>query len=94
MRSFDVDFARWNEWIKDCCFLKAVDTGKEVYFHHNSVTNKDFSELQIGYGVRFKETLGKMGPQATTVHVLDAQSSVSSDEPVPDAAKKPLGWGS
>ena len=76
-------------------FLKAVDTGKEVYFHRNSVTNKEFSELQIGYGVRFKETLGEMGPQATTVHVLDAQkSSVSNDETAHDAAKKPLGWGS
>jgi len=73
-------------------FLKAVDTGEEIYFHHNSVVNKDFSNLEIGNGVRFKETQGEMGLQATTVQVIDRQSSVASNNSVPNAAEKPLGW--
>lgn len=73
-------------------FLKAVDTGEEIYFHHNSVVNEDFSNLEIGNGVRFKETQGEMGLQATTVQVIDRQSSVASSNSVPNAAEKPLGW--
>lgn len=73
-------------------FLKAVDTGEEIYFHYNSVVNEDFSNLQIGNGVRFKETQGEMGLQATTVQVIDRQSSVASNNSVPNAAEKPLGW--
>ncbi|MEL6912312.1 MAG: HPF/RaiA family ribosome-associated protein [Cyanobacteria bacterium J06648_1] len=73
-------------------FLKAVDTGEEIYFHHNSVVNEDFSNLEIGNGVRFKETQGEMGLQATTVQVIDRQSSVASNNSVPNAAEKPLGW--
>ena len=52
-------------------FLKEVSTGKEVYFHRNSVINDDFDRLTVGSGVRYKETLGEMGPQATTVQLLD-----------------------
>ncbi len=73
-------------------FLKAIDTGEEVYFHRNSVVNEDFANLAVGNGVRFKETQGEMGLQATTVRVLDRQSSASETESVPEAAEKPLGW--
>ena len=52
-------------------FLKEISTGKEVYFHRNSVTNDDFERLAVGSGVRYKETMGEMGPQATTVQLLD-----------------------
>lgn len=51
-------------------FLKVVDTGEEIYFHHNSVVD-GFENLVIGTGVRYKETLGEMGLQATTVKILD-----------------------
>ena len=52
-------------------FLKEISTGKEIYFHRNSVTNDDFDRLAVGSGVRYKETMGEMGPQATTVQLLD-----------------------
>ncbi len=75
-------------------FLKAIDTGEEVYFHRNSVVNQDFAQLEVGNGVRFKQTQGEMGLQATTVQVIDQQSSASEDESVPESAEKPLGWKS
>lgn len=79
---------------QDYGFIKTVDTGREVYFHRNSVVNSNFNELSIGNGVRFKETEGEMGPQATTVMILDQQSSASETEAdsVPSAVEKPLGW--
>jgi cold shock CspA family protein/ribosome-associated translation inhibitor RaiA len=52
-------------------FLQEISTGKEIYFHCNSVTNNDFERLKVGSGVRYKETMGEMGPQATTVQILD-----------------------
>ncbi len=72
-------------------FLKAVDTGKEIYFHQNSVVD-DFERLEVGTGVRYKETLGEMGPQATTVKILDKQSSHRESENTPNAVEVPLGW--
>ena len=79
---------------QDYGFIKAIDTGKEVYFHRNSVVNCSFDELSVGNGVRFKETEGEIGPQATTVMILDRQSSASETEAdsVPSAVEKPLGW--
>lgn len=71
-------------------FIKAVDTGKEIYFHRNSVSNRDFDQLTVGNGVRYTETEGEMGPQATTVHILDGQSSNTESEH--SATEKPLGW--
>ena len=55
-------------------FLNDASTGREIYFHRNSVTNDDFDRLKVGSGVRFKETMGEMGPQATTVQLLDPGS--------------------
>ncbi|MEL6441017.1 MAG: HPF/RaiA family ribosome-associated protein [Cyanobacteria bacterium J06621_8] len=75
-------------------FLKAIDTGEEVYFHRNSVVNRDFAKLEIGNGVRFKQTQGEMGLQATTVQVIDHQSSSATGESIPESAEKPLGWKS
>lgn len=50
-------------------FLTTPD-GLEVYFHANSVINKDFSDLKIGMKVRFVHEEGEKGPQASTVTVL------------------------
>jgi cold shock CspA family protein/ribosome-associated translation inhibitor RaiA len=47
-------------------FLEAVD-GREVYFHRNSVQGKGFDALEEGEGVRFSESVGDKGPQATAV---------------------------
>lgn len=47
-------------------FLRAPD-GREIYFHQNSVVNDRFDDLEIGEEVRFEATMGREGPQATTV---------------------------
>lgn len=50
-------------------FLTTSD-GLEIYFHANSVLNKDFKDLDIGMKVRFAEEEGEKGPQASTVTVI------------------------
>jgi ribosomal subunit interface protein len=50
-------------------FLTTPDD-HEVYFHRNSVLNKDFEKLRVGMEVRFAEERGDKGPQASTVTVL------------------------
>ena len=73
-------------------FIKDVSTGREIYFHRNSVTNDDFDRLVIGAGVRYKETMGEMGPQATTVQLLDKRSGSGKTTDASDAAEAPMGW--
>jgi cold shock CspA family protein len=52
-------------------------TGKEVYFHRNSVLHDDFDSLTVGCEVRYAEEAGEKGPQASTVapigkhHIID-----------------------
>jgi ribosomal subunit interface protein len=52
-------------------------TGKEVYFHRNSVLHDDFDSLTVGCEVRYAEEEGEQGPQASTVspigkhHIVD-----------------------
>ena len=48
-------------------FLRATD-GHEVYFHKNSVIGEHV-HLSPGARVRFHETMGEKGPQASTVHL-------------------------
>jgi cold shock CspA family protein/ribosome-associated translation inhibitor RaiA len=47
----------------------AADDGREIYFHRNAVVNDAFPRLAEGARVRFAETEGDKGPQASTVHV-------------------------
>lgn len=49
-------------------FLKSAD-GREVYFHANAVLNGAFERLEPGTKVRFVESLGEKGPQASTVEI-------------------------
>ena len=49
-------------------FLTTPD-GMEVYFHANSVLNKDFAGLKVGMKVRFVREKGDKGPQASSVTV-------------------------
>ena len=42
---------------------------REIYFHRNSVLNKNFDDLTIGAMVRFHEEVGNNGPQASSVKV-------------------------
>ena len=44
--------------------------GREIYFHRNSVVNRDFDSLSVGDEVRFEETAGDAGPQASTVRII------------------------
>lgn len=44
------------------------DDGREIYFHRNSVAGDQFDKLEVGQKVRFSETEGVKGPQATFVH--------------------------
>jgi ribosomal subunit interface protein len=50
-------------------FLSKPD-GTEVYFHENSVLNKEFQKLKVGMRARFAEELGAKGPQASSVTVV------------------------
>jgi ribosomal subunit interface protein len=50
-------------------FLTKPD-GTEVYFHKNSLLNKEFEKLKVGAKVRFAEEMGAKGPQASSVTVL------------------------
>jgi ribosomal subunit interface protein len=49
-------------------FLTTPD-GLEVYFHANSVLNRDFAGLKVGMKVRFVREKGDKGPQASSVTV-------------------------
>jgi cold shock CspA family protein len=47
-------------------FIAASD-GREIYFHRNSVAGGKFEDLAVGQEVRFAESTGDKGPQATFV---------------------------
>lgn len=47
-------------------FITSSD-GREIYFHRNSVADDRFDELNVGEEVRFSETEGDEGPQASFV---------------------------
>jgi len=44
--------------------------GREIYFHRNSLINADLDKLEIGNEVRFNESRGDNGPQASTVKLI------------------------
>jgi len=50
-------------------FLKNLEDGREIFFHKSSVTHDDFQRLKIGTGVRYVESAGEEGPQASTVQI-------------------------
>jgi cold shock CspA family protein/ribosome-associated translation inhibitor RaiA len=71
-------------------FLKTL-TGREIFFHRNSVLNDDFDRLEVGVGVRFVEEDGEKGPQASTVQIIDkpgVRGPKTDDEPV----ELPIDW--
>lgn len=51
-------------------FLRTVD-GQEIYFHRNSVLQEDFDRLEVGTGVNFFKEMGKKGPQASSVRIVN-----------------------
>ncbi|MDG5814583.1 HPF/RaiA family ribosome-associated protein [Chitinispirillales bacterium ANBcel5] len=56
-------------------FIRTID-GREVYFHQNSVVNEKFEDLKEGAGVRFVESMGEKGPQASTVMIVEGHRSL------------------
>jgi cold shock CspA family protein/ribosome-associated translation inhibitor RaiA len=48
-------------------------SGREIYFHKNSVLANGFERLKIGAEVNFVEEEGEKGPQASTVKLIGAQ---------------------
>lgn len=71
-------------------FLKTPD-GREIYFHENAVVGHDYERLEVGTQVRFEEAMGEMGPQATTVRIVDKPGHRAS-EAESEAAEPPAGW--
>ena len=55
-------------------FLRTVD-GQEIYFHRNSVLREGFDRMEIGTGVNFFKEMGKKGPQASSVRIVDKPGS-------------------
>jgi len=51
-------------------FIRTL-SGRNIYFHENSVLHDDFDRLEVGSGVRFVEQSGEKGPQASTVQLVD-----------------------
>lgn len=50
-------------------FIESAD-GREIFFHRNSLVNGDFDQLEVGCQVRFEESVGDKGPQASTVKLI------------------------
>ena len=52
-----------------------ITTGdeREIYFHRNSVVDSKFPKLAIGARVRFVESEGEEGPQASTVVPIETK---------------------
>jgi len=70
-------------------FLKTND-GRDVYFHRNAVVDA-WDRLELGTQVRFEETMGDMGPQATTVQVVD-KPGATLERVERKTMREPLGW--
>lgn len=69
-------------------FLKTPD-GREIYFHENSVVNGDYARLEVGTQVRFEEAMGDLGPQATTVQIVDKPGHRPTEG---GGIEPPAGW--
>jgi cold shock CspA family protein len=59
-------------------FIESSD-GREIYFHRNAVVNGGFERMVPGLEVRFAETDGEKGAQASTVHLLGKSHIVAAD---------------
>ena len=71
-------------------FLKTPD-GEELYFHRNSVLHDDFERLAVGTEVRFDESEGDNGPQASTVQIVN-KPGIRLPDSGPAAIAPPRGW--
>jgi cold shock CspA family protein/ribosome-associated translation inhibitor RaiA len=53
----------------DYGFIASSD-GHEIYFHRNAVVDSRFDDLEVGEEVRFTESQGDKGPQASFVQLV------------------------
>lgn len=70
-------------------FLKTVD-GRDIYFHRNAVVD-GWERLELGTQVRYAEAMGELGPQASTVQVVDKPGATLT-EAEGRTIEEPLGW--
>jgi cold shock CspA family protein/ribosome-associated translation inhibitor RaiA len=63
---------------QDYGFIESSD-GREIYFHRNAVVGGEFDRLKVGAEVRFVESEGDKGPQASTVHRVGKSHIVAPD---------------
>ena len=52
-----------------------TNTGTQLYFHRDSVTNTDFGELKPGQAVHYVEEEGDSGPVATKIRIPETKSA-------------------
>jgi cold shock CspA family protein len=69
-------------------FVKTPD-GRDIYMHRNSVLD-DWGRLAVGTEVRFAESLGEMGPQASSVRIVGKPGVRRSH--APSMLPPPRGW--
>jgi cold shock CspA family protein len=67
---------------EDYGFLRTED-GRDVYFHANAVLRGQFPYLRVGHLVRFVETAGDEGPQASMVDLLPVGRRAAAPAPTP-----------
>lgn len=72
-------------------FIRTLESGREIYFHRNSVLNNKFDDLKEGTGVQFAEEQGVMGPQASSVQVVNKPGS-SAPKSQDSDVERPVGW--
>jgi len=60
-------------------FLK-TPSGREFYFHRNSILHHDFERLTVGTEVRFTAEMGEMGPQASSVQIVNKPGARESED--------------
>ena len=72
-------------------FIKSPVDGEEHYFHRNAVLHDDFKRLTPGTQVRFESEMGEMGPQASSVQIVD-KPGVRAGQTDDETIQQPAGW--
>lgn len=72
-------------------FIKSPVDNEEYYFHRNAVLHGDFDRLTPGTQVRFEPEMGEMGPQASSVQIVD-KPGVRAGQTDDETINQPAGW--
>jgi cold shock CspA family protein/ribosome-associated translation inhibitor RaiA len=72
-------------------FLRTAEGDEEVYFHRNSVLHGDFPRLTVGTEVRFEPAMGEMGPQASSLQIVNKPGQRETAESA-ERGDLPEGW--